>query len=171
LTRARQLLLAASELMAVAHDLEQEVESGRNTTLHLEPSDAVIVELARQIYHARQQRSQIESCADLFGEPAWDMLLELFIATHEQRDVPVTRACLASGVPNSTALRVLAVLQERGIVVKQADPHDRRRAFVRLSPTGLAEFNGYFRAIADAHAAFVTLRPSERAEKHLVAQS
>jgi DNA-binding MarR family transcriptional regulator len=153
--------------MALAHDLEAGGEGNEKpiAARRFEPSDAVIVELARQIYHARKQRPRIMSCADLFGEPAWDMLLELFIAAHERRDVTVTAACRASRVPISTAKRTLDVLQRREIVLKHGDAQDRRRVFVRLSPRGLAEFNRYFRSIADSHTAFVALRPSKRGEK------
>jgi len=159
-------MAAAAELISIAHDLE---EGGggdeKQTARRFEPSDGVIVELARQIYQARTQRPRITSCADLFGEPAWDILLELFIAAHEDRKVTVTSVCLASKAPISTAKRTLGELQRRGIVLKDTDGQDRRRVFVRLSSRGLAELNRYFRAIADSHAAFVTLRPSGQAEE------
>lgn len=162
LERARTLLSTASQLVALAHDLEEEATGHSGSSVaHFEPNDAMIVELARQIYHARRRRSVIESCRGLFGEPAWDILLELFIAARENRDVSVSGACSASGVPTSTALRSIAVLQERGLIMRDHDPQDGRRSFVRISSAGLAELNRYFRMIADAHKAFAGLRPSE----------
>jgi len=161
LKRARTLLSAATQLMALAHDLEAETVDEDQACHRFAPSDAILIELARQIYDARRQRFALKSCHDLFGEPAWDMLLDLFIAAHENRDVSVTSACLGSGVPPSTALRSLAVLQERGIIIREDDARDGRRTFVRISAAGFTEFSRYFRRIAHAHAAFATLKPPE----------
>jgi DNA-binding MarR family transcriptional regulator len=125
----------------------------------LEPSDPVLVELARQVYQARRDRSLLEGWDDLFGEPAWDMLLIMLIAAHENREVTATSACAAAGVPASTALRWLHRIEKRGIIVSKTDPHDHRRILVRISDTGLAQLNRYLRHIADGHLAFVRLTP------------
>src|SRR5688500_844664 len=114
--RARTLLYTATQLMALAHDLENEREGTPGEITKLEPNDSVLVELARQIYSARRKRSVLTEWDELFGEPAWDMLLDLFIAAHENRGVSVTSACLASSVPETTALRWLQLLENKGLV-------------------------------------------------------
>jgi hypothetical protein len=125
----------------------------------LEPSDPVLVELARQIYQARRDRYLLADWNDMFGEPAWDMLLWLFIAAYEGRRVTAKIACAAAGVPASTALRWLHTLGKRGIVDWKTDTNDRRRSFVRISPAGLAELNRYLRYVADGHLAFIRVTP------------
>ncbi|MGJ0236998.1 hypothetical protein ACQEPB_00555 [Novosphingobium fluoreni] len=87
---------------------------------------------------------------ELFGEPAWDMLLDLTAACVENKRVSVTSLCLAAGVPPTTALRWIAMLVERNIFVREADQTDRRRAFVRLSENGMDAVAAYF-AKAGAH--------------------
>lgn len=74
--------------------------------------------------------------AGLFGEPAWDVLLDLFVATEQNRDISVSSACLASCVPQTTALRWIGLLEKRGLVTRMDDALDHRRTFLRLTPKG-----------------------------------
>jgi hypothetical protein len=90
--RARRLLYAATQLLALARELEIDIEVARKSTSKLEPNDAFLVELARQMYHARRERSVLDRWEDLFGEPAWDLLLDLYVATHEGRMGSVSSA-------------------------------------------------------------------------------
>jgi len=62
--------------------------------------------------HLLSQRRQRE---DLFGpelasEPAWTMLLALFVAYEEDHPASVTQLSAAAGTPPATALRWLATL-------------------------------------------------------------
>jgi hypothetical protein len=167
--RARTLLYTAAQLMALARDLEsdgrEEFDAG---VAKLEPSDSVLVELARQIYGARRKRSVLTEWAEFFGEPAWDLMLDLFIAAHEGRDVSISSACIAAEVPKTTALRWLNVLEKEGIIVRDGDRHDHRRSMVRISTKAFAEIARYLRHIADGHSAFVLLKPGSRAEASVV---
>lgn len=99
---------------------------------------------ARRTYRNRRSRAAIFEDESLFGEPAWDLLLDLFIAAKERKRVPVTSACIGASVPTTTALRWLAVLEERGLVLREADPSDARRIFVRLSADAYARMVAYF---------------------------
>lgn len=71
--------------------------------------------------------------ADLFADPAWDMLLDLVAARLEGRDVAVSSLCIAAAVPPTTALRWIKSLTEAGVFIRVADPHDGRRVFITLS--------------------------------------
>lgn len=70
---------------------------------------------------------------DLFADPAWDMLLDLFVATGEGRSVCVSSLCLAANIPVSTAHRWVQALARTGAILRREDPLDRRRVFVDLS--------------------------------------
>jgi len=102
--------------------------------------------LVRRIIRQRQLRTRFFS-EGLFADPAWDMLLDLAAATAEHARVPVTSLCHASGVPPTTALRWIGLLEKAGLVQKQHDPVDRRRAFVVLTNAGIARIARYFQAI------------------------
>lgn len=71
--------------------------------------------------------------ADLFADPAWDMLLDLVAARLEGRDVAVSSLCIAAAVPPTTALRWIKSLTEAGVFIRVADPHDGRRVFITLA--------------------------------------
>ena len=74
--------------------------------------------------------------ADLLGEPAWDVLLDLLVSQAEGRDVPLKSACIAAGVPATTAMRCLDALRRRGLVDDRPDPTDRRRTLLSLTDSG-----------------------------------
>ncbi len=87
------------------------------------------------IYGNRRRRAKWFG-PDLFGEPAWDILLDLFIATETGKQISVTSACIGAAVPLTTALRWLAMLETRCLIVRENDDKDARRSYVRLSDLG-----------------------------------
>ena len=99
---------------------------------------ASLLALARHAYRLRRQRGAIFGSEDLFGEPAWDILLDLYIAHAEGKPVSVSSACIGSANPATTALRWLAVLADKGLLVREADAKDQRRIMVRLTERGIA---------------------------------
>lgn len=160
--KAMRLIGIANELLAMARELEigdttpafftgiaghpaaghpADREAGKTTTTQDHP---VWVELARQTYDDRRRRTKIFRSEDLFGEPAWDILLDLFIAAKERRSVSVTSACIGSAVPSTTALRWITILEKQGLLVREADPGDARRVYVKLSARGYAAMLEYF---------------------------
>ena len=103
-------------------------------------------QLVRQIIANRQARARFFDPA-LFGDPAWDMLLDLTAAHGEGTQVSVTSLCIAAGVPATTALRWLTQMVESGIFIRVPDPSDRRRAFIALSEKAIAAMAGYFASL------------------------
>jgi DNA-binding MarR family transcriptional regulator len=99
--------------------------------------------MVRQIIANRQARGQFFDPA-LFGDPVWDMLLDLTAAHGEGAQVSVTSLCIAAGVPATTALRWLTQMVESGIFMRVPDPADKRRAFIALSDKAITAMAGYF---------------------------
>jgi hypothetical protein len=69
-----------------------------------------------------------------FGEPAWDMLLDLYVQHVECHNVSVSNLCTAAAVPTTTALRWIEVMVSAGHFVRRPDPRDGRRVHVSLAP-------------------------------------
>jgi len=88
---------------------------------------------ARRMVRERLRRGQFFD-PGLFADPAWDMMLDIFIAEAEGRETPVMNLCLSSQVPETTTLRWVKTLEQAGIFVRKKDEHDQRRVLVRLSP-------------------------------------
>jgi hypothetical protein len=154
--KAIRLIGIANELLAMARELEigespsailesltgkGEHENGKTSASQDHP---IWVELARQTYEDRRRRTKIFRSEELFGEPAWDILLDLFIAAKERRRVSVTSACIGSAVPSTTALRWITILEKQGLLVREADPGDARRVYVKLSARGYAAMLEHF---------------------------
>jgi DNA-binding MarR family transcriptional regulator len=79
----------------------------------------------------------------LFGEPSWDMLLDLFIAQGRARSVSVSSACIASSTPQSTALRYVGLLEKMDLIRRTKDPQDGRRQYLELTEQGFAQMAAY----------------------------
>ena len=105
--------------------------------------------IAREAYAVRRRRSIIFENDELFGEPAWDILLDLYIAHTESKPVSVSSACIGSAAPPTTGLRWLGVLAEQDLIVREHDPEDQRRVLVRLTEKALAAMDDYFFSIAN----------------------
>lgn len=96
-----------------------------------------VIDAARKILAARRRRHR-SIPADLLGEPAWDILLDLLVSGAEGHDVSLKHACIASGVPTTTAKRCLDDLTARGMLHQRPDTYDRRRKLIVLTPSGEA---------------------------------
>lgn len=102
---------------------------------------------ARRMVRERLRRSH-HFDSSLFADPAWDMMLDLFIAEGEGRETPVMNLCLSSQVPETTTLRWVKTLEQAGIVIRQRDEHDQRRVLVRLSPDAARALAAYLEEAA-----------------------
>ena len=83
-----------------------------------------------------RKRRETEFGADLFGEPAWDILLDLFIQRVEGHKASATSVSIASRAPTTTALRYIAMLVSRGLATKRIAEHDLRVHYITLSDDG-----------------------------------
>ena len=99
--------------------------------------------LVRRIIRQRQLRARFFD-GDFFGDPAWDILLDLTAARAEHARVSVTSLCIASGVPPTTALRWIGMMTEVGLLQRVEDDTDRRRAFVALTDKAADAMARYF---------------------------
>lgn len=99
--------------------------------------------LVQRIIRQRRLRDRYFE-SELFADPAWDILLDLTAARAEHRRVSVTSLCIAAAVPATTALRWIAQMTEMGILVREQDDEDRRRAFIALSDSAADGMARYF---------------------------
>ncbi len=133
--------------------LEERAASHRNGEVNFRLEDtslrrAAYAQQARQIYTNRRKRCSIFGNTELFGEPGWDILLDLYIAHSENKQVSVSSACIGSAAPPTTGLRWLGVLAEADLVLREHDPADQRRVLVRLTDKGLSTMDEYFASTA-----------------------
>lgn len=99
--------------------------------------------LVRKIIRRRRRREKLFR-ADMFADPAWDMLLDLYASTLENGSVSVTSLCIAAAVPATTALRWITAMTDAGVMDRIADPRDGRRIFIRLAQDARQKMDRYF---------------------------
>ncbi len=124
------------------------VTAGRPDPLDQDAKSLSFAKMARASYERRRKRAKIFGDSELFGEPAWDILLDLYIAQAEDKPVSVSSACIGSAAPPTTGLRWLGVLADHGLVEREHDPDDQRRVLVRLTDKALAAMDEYFASSA-----------------------
>lgn len=106
-----------------------------------------LTERARTLIAQRRTRRQaFGDDARLFYEPAWDILLELYVIP-ARRPVPVSSVAYAIDVPMSTTLRWFTKLQEHGLVESVGDPVDARIRRIGLSKKAVDMMESYLKGV------------------------
>jgi DNA-binding MarR family transcriptional regulator len=141
LTRIAGAIDHAAETMR--HLDRGRAEPGEYTT-GAYPSQIPLIKLARLLYKERRLRDSA-GIGDLFGEAAWDILLDLYAS---QR-VSVSSLCIAACVPPTTALRWIKLMTDQGVLVRLHDPNDGRRIYVELAPGTRDALTSYLRQVGE----------------------
>lgn len=95
-----------------------------------------LISRATFLYTARRHRDRIFGTG-MFGEPAWDIMLDLLINQLKGKLVSVSSACIAASTPATTSLRYISRLEEADLVARSADPNDGRKYYLSLTNRGL----------------------------------
>jgi predicted transcriptional regulator len=135
----RQAPLSSTELGDLRKMLErdkkrQPISSARDFTDGIE-EQVNHARLAERVYKARRERERVFN-DDIFADPAWDLLLDLFVRTARNEQISVSSACHGANVPEATALRYLKVLTERKYVERFSHPNDKRSTTLKMTPLG-----------------------------------
>ncbi len=116
-------------------------------TIAADTASAIDAKALREIIKTRRLRDRFFD-AELFADPAWDILLDLKAASQEGQKVSVSSLCIAAAVPPTTALRWITAMTESGMLVRRQDPDDARRVFIDLAEDTNAKLDDYFAAAA-----------------------
>ena len=141
---ARTINALSAEAGRIADALARLADQQRNGAVPQQPVDAGFV---RRLLKVRRDRDRFFP-AEIFADPAWDMLLDLVAAQLEGKPVPVSSLCIAAAVPTTTALRWIRSLSEAGLFIRQTDPGDARRTWISLSPDAAIAILAWLRLFA-----------------------
>jgi DNA-binding MarR family transcriptional regulator len=92
------------------------------------------VRRARDALEMRRKRIAIFG-PQMFAEPAWEMLLILYVSERGQRHTQTSLSELSSG-SRSTGMRWIEYLVSQEFIFREEHPTDKRRNFVGLSNKG-----------------------------------
>lgn len=101
--------------------------------------------MARRILRARRLRKR-HLPKSMFGEPAWDMLLVLYVADRAETRQTISGLTKESCAPATTSLRWLDFLGRCKLVQRRANPLDKRAVFIELTALGRNAIEGYLAA-------------------------
>jgi DNA-binding MarR family transcriptional regulator len=105
----------------------------------------VILALVKQEQCLRRRRVKyIVGC--IFGEPAWDILLDLYVAHFAQECLTLGDLSNLTGTAQTTVTRWVDVLIDRGLASRQPDDDDLRRTLVMISATGITSIEAIFKS-------------------------
>ena len=102
----------------------------------------LLCERASQIRISRELRRRSFN-RNMFGEPAWDILLALYVIDGDQRRLSIRELAALASQPLTTALRWLDYLEDQQLIVRRSNPFDQRVVFVELSAKGRAAMDEY----------------------------
>lgn len=110
------------------------------------PPDAMDLALANARIAVRRRflRQQLIGAPELFGDPAWEMLVDLFIHQCEGKELSISSLCVTVSISMSSALRLVQKLCDAGILRRIPDPVDGRRSIIRLAPEIAHRLRAYF---------------------------
>lgn len=132
----KRMRILADEL----NDLISSIEAREPSAEEPKSSDPTIddwLEAALDAYNMRRQREKVFADLDLFGEPTWDILLDLFIGELKNLRMQTTSVCIGAQVPQTTGLRWIALLEKQNLVRRYRDTADSRRVYIQLTDYGL----------------------------------
>jgi DNA-binding response OmpR family regulator len=104
--------------------------------------------LLRKLIRAESTRAMAIGGKAL-GDPAWNILLDLILASLEDRKVAVSSACIVAGVATTTALRLITRMVDDGVLMRVPDESDGRRHFLAIEPTVERALKSYIADLAD----------------------
>lgn len=112
------------------------------------PKAILVNQVSFNIQMRRLRRTHFGS-AQLSG-PVWDMMLDLMLAASNGRELGASDLATGAAVPLSSGLRMIAALEELGLVRRFIDERDRRRSLVQLTDRGAERMASYFEKIGAA---------------------
>jgi hypothetical protein len=134
-------------LYSVLQQLDR-VAASFPTTAHAPTAKRVL-----SIVKARRLRDRFFD-ADLFADPAWDMLLDLYASELDGFRTSVSSLCIGAAVPATTALRWIKSLETGGLLQRMRDPLDARRTFMALTPRAREAMEALLKASPPAETLF-----------------
>lgn len=149
--RIAEVLARLTQRAGVEHHSGVPQVADRRNAFGAQPMDGITIDPGeiRRAIRGRRLRDQFFGTG-LFEEPGWDCLLDLFAAELEGTRVSVSSLCIAAAVAPTTALRWISKLTEAGLLQRQPDPFDRRRAYMELSERASRAMRDYVGAMRRA---------------------
>ena len=146
-------LASIEDILCRIDNLLRIVDEVPSADLQLKGAGAEMVDAAARALKAEQERAEFFG-PDMFPNPGWAILLQIFVSGAKGDAVDTDALCAAAGVPETVALRHLAVLVSAKLVRRQPRRGSPETTCLTLTPAGEKALCDYFsRAPRDRDAA------------------
>jgi hypothetical protein len=128
-----------AETLAIVHQAMDRIKA-----LSLSPGEAGISlhAVADRLYSDRRKRDEYFP-PGLFGEPAWDLLLALFVAREDGRELSMAEAFAAAGTDAAAGAAVIRKLESEDLV-ERSEPDG---GTIRLTERAVERLSDYLARI------------------------
>lgn len=140
----RQMRQLGESLLRLADAIDQawdprDVKSSYHWITRAGQIERHALQLAQVAIRLRQaaKRRTAHLAGEFLGEPAWEMLLELFIQFAGGAQVSTKSLCIASGSSDTTALRIIDRLEDAGLLERSQSTVDKRVTLIGLTRKGV----------------------------------
>lgn len=131
---AARLFRLISDGTPWANLLFSDTEVARRASAESISRDELIAR-ARSVLQTRRLRARHFNRV-MFAEPAWDMLLLLYLADSSEGRQTIGQLAELIDTPLTTVLRWVGYLEKEHLVERKDHPTDRRMVFIRLTKKG-----------------------------------
>lgn len=132
------------DLVGTPQALDAELRMRTSQRLEIEALRPALVREAQRHIDMRASRGKFFP-AELFGEPAWNMLLDLYVSKSNGVRITVTSACIASDAPSTTALRYIDLMVTMHLVARVPSSVDGRVTYLELTDQAEAVLEEFLR--------------------------
>lgn len=83
------------------------------------------------------------------SSPLWRLLIEIYIAKHQNVRVAITDAAISINVPATTTLRYISILESNRFICREDDAFDKRRSWLLLTSKGISSVEKTLKKLAE----------------------
>ena len=147
---AKLVLLSADDAQEISRLLnlltsDPNSESKLVTSSTFTVSRKTLIETAQTELIKRLRRTELLP-KKMFGEPAWEILLALYIQ-HSSGPVAIGRLSSVSTASSTTILRWIDYLHKNKFITRDTDATDKRSVLVSLTEVAIVALDNYFSSI------------------------
>lgn len=139
----KRLQAGVPHLAASLSSIESQIIALQDRTTQL-AGQSIPLDRARDHFKKQKSRERIFGRTTIFSDPAWNILVDLFIASEERKPITVSSACISSSVPTTTALRYLKLLEDDGHILRVEHRSNGRLSLLYLSEATNNQLRRYF---------------------------
>ena len=138
-----QIIDELSAIKTNIAEISEKVENEIKGDIFDNESDFYLNAFVIRYMENRNLRNKMIS-QELFSDPCWDILMDVFSARLNEKNISVSAVATAGNMSHTTGLRYIDTLEKIGYIYRERDDWDGRRIFVKISDETFTMMKEYF---------------------------